>query len=382
MRDVLGSILPTIHPSLIGRPYSETVLDAASRFPAELTRWIGMECRLDPMDGQVDFGFIVSRSDRNAYLQGDPALDRPPFSWDHPVWSRLREFFAAWGQSGSILDRHVLSTVFEFDLPRQVSTILLPGFFFGTSSLTAAAQAAGEHRWATDQAVPQLLGEPLSPGVQAAFERCLACLPAGAHLYQVGLFFSRPGAPLRVCIDGIPPAGILQYLRAAGYPADLAGLEAVLAGLTGLCEIGIDLDLAEQVQPKLCLECSLPQAGFFDEPVRYAQLLDTLVKKGWCSPEKRLAVLAYPGIIDFAESSSNLSPEERISSIDKEIMLIKLVYQPGRPLRAKAYLQALRSSLTPVERVKKQLAYSAREQITRSLTSQSATGIPGSPGQE
>jgi hypothetical protein len=98
-------------------------------------------------------------------------------------------------------------------------------------------------------------------------------------------------------------------------------------------------------------------------------LLDHLVQKGLCSPEKRLAVLAYPGIVDAAGPSLGSRPDERFSSIDKEIMLIKLVYQPGKPMRAKAYLQSVLTSLSSLERVKLRLAHSAREDITRALIS-------------
>jgi hypothetical protein len=369
MRDTLSRILPTIMPGLIRPSASDSLLDVAGRFPSDLTRWVGMECRLDPADRQVDFGFIVSRSARNTYLQVDPTLAQPPFSWNHPVWARLREFFLTWGQPGSYLDRHILSAVFEFDLPGPAGSTPLPGFFFGTSSLTSDTVKTGGLGWVTDQAIPLLLGEPLPPGVQGALERCTAYLPPGAHLYQVGVFFSRPGAPLRICIDGISSSGIHQYLQSVGYTAPLGELETVLAELTGLCEIGIDLDIAEQVQPKICLECSQPKTSFFEEPHRYADLLDHLVEKGWCSPEKQLAVLAYPGIIEMTERSTSAPPKDQFTSIDKEIMLIKLVYQPGKPMRAKAYLQAVRTALSPVEQIKQRLAYSAREDITRTLIS-------------
>ena len=83
----------------------------------------------------------------------------------------------------------------------------------------------------------------------------------------------------------------------------------------------------------------------FQKETRWNRLLDYLVKKGLCLSEKRDALLKYPGS-EKEFNSGIMEPLKAVSgnlntifssTIVRYISHIKIVYQPGEALEAKAY---------------------------------------------
>ncbi|MBN1860783.1 MAG: hypothetical protein JW840_04895, partial [Candidatus Thermoplasmatota archaeon] len=103
---------------------------------------------------------------------------------------------------------------------------------------------------------------------------------------------------------------------------------------------------ADGIGPRIGLECSFEENRYHEE-TRWEPLFDYLVEQGMCLPEKRDALLRYPGVEhpdDF--SGGVMKPLVSVSqhlddifsgSLVRYISHVKVVYIPGRPIEAKAY---------------------------------------------
>ena len=110
---------------------------------------------------------------------------------------------------------------------------------------------------------------------------------------------SRGAEAVRLCIQLGTLERAVEYLAGVGWPGSGTDLRGVLGPVARIVDrVCLDIDAGETVHPKVGLEC------YFDgnrqprtEP-RWGVLLDHLVANGLCTPEKREALLAYPGYTD------------------------------------------------------------------------------------
>jgi hypothetical protein len=124
--------------------------------------------------------------------------------------------------------------------------------------------------------------------------------------------------------------------------------------------VSLNIDVGETVGRKIGFEC------YFDgnrqprrEP-RWNTFLDSLVRSGLCTADKREALLAYPGYADedadgvpwptALRRASQLLGRRSLSTLVRSPHHIKIVYRPGEPLEAKAYLAGNHHWHTPASR--------------------------------
>ena len=108
---------------------------------------------------------------------------------------------------------------------------------------------------------------------------------------------SRGAEAVRLCINLRTVEGIVEYLAGVGWPGSEADVLGVLEPIAGLVDyVCLDIDVGETVHRKIGLEC------YFDgikqprtEP-RWGVFLDSLVRDGLCTADKRDALLSYSGL--------------------------------------------------------------------------------------
>lgn len=365
LADFLEPVLSDIQFALIPPPHRQPLLAAAARFPSALSRSFDLECRLGANQPATDLLICVTRAER-PLLAGQQAfalLD--PAALAAPLWQRILRFTGAWANPTGILHHKVLNLWYEFDLePNIQNPLAAPGFFFGSSEFPTRA---GDASWFYQDALPVLEGGPLPEPVEANLRRVSALLPAGAHLYQIGVFFARQTPHLRACLTGIPPEELVDYLKAAGYTASLDGLERIIGELAPLCDLHVDLDIGAEIGAKIGLECSQKRASVTTTGENLGRLLDWLARRGLCLAEQQSTLLAYPGVERLpAELAAQTPPDPAnpamLPALERELSHIKVVYQPGQALEAKAYLQITRGRMDALGFTAAQLAFAARRQ--------------------
>ena len=91
----------------------------------------------------------------------------------------------------------------------------------------------------------------------------------------------------------------MEYLAGVGWPgseADVLGVLELIARLVDRVYLGIDV--GETVHRKIGLEGDVDGEKPRRTELRWGIFLDSLVRDGLCTADKRDALLAYPGYVD------------------------------------------------------------------------------------
>jgi hypothetical protein len=317
---------------------------------------VAIECRLQAGAGNVDFiPQFVQRGGSGRKLAGY----RP----DDAIWGRVGRFCEAWGgekgrgtqgnsgelggtqeEEGARLGEVFHAIWLEFDMGAVEGEVPKPSIFVGFAGVGDLAYYQG----LAETSVGLLQGELLTAGFRGNLAACFAHLPAPANLFSIGLMLARQYDRARVCIGRLPPAHLRSYLEGIGWPGSLHEVEQLAAVLSPLVdEYGLALDVGERITGKLGIECYLYENNPQKEP-RWGQLLDYLVEVGQCAPEKKEALLGWPGRqlhgltpVEAAElrSVAHSLPPRNQNLLTRRISHLKVVLEPGRPMETKGYLE-------------------------------------------
>jgi hypothetical protein len=159
---------------------------------------------------------------------------------------------------------------------------------------------------------------------------CHSALPPEGTVFQVGVMLSRNLPGVRVCVANVRTAGIGAYLAGIGWPGPVDELARMLGPLSSFPVLmALGLDVGPAILPRIGVEYypEWERRPWIDP--RWMALLDHLVAAGLCTPQKRDALLAWPG--------RTYARFLWISTVLRGLNHVKLVYQPGTSLCAKAY---------------------------------------------
>ncbi len=180
---------------------------------------------------------------------------------------------------------------------------------------------------------------------------CFRALSPSEHVFQVGLMMSRGTEAVRLCIQLDTLERAVEYLAEVGWSGSGTDLRGVLEPVARIVDrVCLDIDAGETVHPKVGLECYFNGNRQPRTEPRWAELLDLLVADGLCTPEKREALLAYPGYADertatvpwpeAPRQASRLLGGRSLSTFVRALHHVKISYHPDEPPEAKAYLAA------------------------------------------
>ena len=273
-----------------------------------------------------------------------------------PIWRRVDNFAACWADPSSPLYRAVDNVWLEFDVEGAPPVIPIPSVFLGLKpsgqeGARGVAYEPNEDGYITtaEKAIGLLSGSKSSPRALETLSDCFRALSSSEHVFQVGLMLSRGAEAVRLCIRLHSVERAVEYLVGVGWPCSEADVLGVLEPIANLVDhVRLDIDVGETVHHKFGIEC------YFDgnkqprtEP-RWGVLLDSLVRDGSCTADKRDALLAYPGYVDenaegipwprALRRASQLLGGRVLSTFIRSLHWVKIVYQPGEELEAKAYL--------------------------------------------
>jgi hypothetical protein len=221
----------------------------------------------------------------------------------------------------------------------------VPNVFVGPES---GAPLNDLHGWVVEVALPLLLGHSLPNEEGRKLLESLSRMPAGGRVYQLGVMFARQSRGVRLCLSGIAADELPGYLHNLGWTGSVKELATVVSRFAELAKVSVvGIDLADTVGPRIGLEFSFYSATQPGDP-RSSLFLRHLVERGLCLPEKRDAVLAWPGytpcVTDPPQWPEHMTQGGVFSSLTgyrilaRRLSHIKLSYQADRPLEAKAYL--------------------------------------------
>jgi hypothetical protein len=319
-----------------------TLEAVAGKLPAALTHWLYLECRLDARVDAVDLVFELDWRGRRVLAGGNPGLPPPPAVEEDPVGRRLSGLCREWNRPGTEFGRDLGTIWMEFDDDRHDPErgFTTPGVFLKMAPEEEGPE--GEAR-AWSQALHglrTLRGRELDRPVSGALEACRDRLPAEAHAAYLGWFPARSRSTVRLCVADPPDRGIPAYLEALGWgtPGERARLSEVLERLGGPGgpEGGVrllDLDVEDGVRPRIGLEYILDRRAQMEGRIRETRWLEGLSDHAAADPVRLGALERWPGY------TMERFPHELWRSVAvRRVNHVKIVFEPGVPLRAKAYL--------------------------------------------
>jgi len=266
-------------------------------------------------------------------------------------------------ETGGALHDKLTDLWLEFDMEGPPPVVPIPSVFFGSECVRPDHQA-GSHslQWITREALPRVTGRRVPEPIARKLFDCVQRLPPAAMVFELAAMLGREPPFVRVCIHRLAPSQIIPYLIEIGWPGDADELGALIDKLGSLADqLCLDIDLSDRIGPKVGIECRCGPAPSARLHPGYPPLLDWLVRRGLCTPAKREALERYPGLT-HERSSTHRWPEPilamsdfigagHLSVMTRELCHIKVGYQQGHPLEAKAYPGAKHHWL-PIERLR------------------------------
>jgi hypothetical protein len=341
-------VAPFLPGDLIAPENLRRIVATVGRLPLAVTGFFGFECRLGDSAPMTDFACRVTRlHGGHAVLGGRWAPHAPPSAWrEHPVWDHLGQFCAAWADPTSALHANVRELWLEFDVGLgQPPAVPLPSVFFAPSG---PRDPAG-YPWVAELAIPLLRGKRLPAPIEHTLRAFVSALPAEASVRQVGLMLGRPTDSVRLVVNSLSVDSLRAFLDRVGWPGPSDEAQRALsptARLSPMPRMLFSFDVGSEIGPRIGLECAVP-SGPEGSPHREA-FLEYLVAQGLCAPAKRAALLAWGGWAHepdgAAASLEQLAPRSDLVGLRARgrfvpaLSHVKVSYESGRPLEAKAYL--------------------------------------------
>jgi hypothetical protein len=350
----LRPLAPYLDAALISPEALADIADVARVLPERLALFtFGFECRLGEPAPQADFLLCATAGSggRDVLVQPGSSPEWPAEVRQNPSWQRVFAFAQHWAEEGSALQSHVDNVWLEFDVERSPGPVPVPSLFFSPEAAVGRTRRAEDTpALVTASGLALLLGEsPREIGARLApvFET----LPGRARVFQVGAMLSRRTDVVRLCIDRLAPAALMELVVqwvGAGPAGAVRDAVQAWAGLAD--ELCLNLDMGTEPSARIGLECYFLGESHSEKVQRLRAFLDRLVEKGLCTPAKRAGVLAYLGVSDeqrdralwpelLLRSSSFMGPGT-LSVFVRDVHHVKLVCHPGGRLEAKAYLSA------------------------------------------
>jgi hypothetical protein len=339
LADSLQVLIPNLSPVLVSEPSAINLVEMAKILPPIVNGLI--ECRLvtDNQEADLSQHILAGNSEPDILMNH---IVRSGLS-DMGVWLRIQEFCTQWQTQSSSIHDAVDGIGFELDADACCRQPRLPSFFM---RLKKEGLSANEKQSALEEGFQILLGGSGPFPWQDVLHRCFAF--SKARLIYIGVMLARNPDVLRVEFNLQCAESIIPLLKYIGWSGDESKLEALIEQLSqfGAHINLLHVDIASTALPKIGLSflCGVDPEGKPD----WATLLDHLVEAGLCLPQKRDGLLAWEG---FADPTSNSVPwpahiiaqsllkPDLLSIFERDISHIKIVYQPGKPLAAKAYLR-------------------------------------------
>jgi hypothetical protein len=282
------------------------------------------ECHLGAAAGRVDFEACVRRAGggRDVLAAGiaGPAGDRLAALDDG--WRRTIAFLRAWCDPRSPLHDGIDVAWIEMDL--DADRLASPFVVFTLArDRDERAPYTARHGRALREGL-RLLAGGVDDRVMAAVDHAVGALAPTGMLLHAGVRPLASGPVVRL-VARLPRPLMPDYLARIGWPGSETELAAVLHRLCPTTVLhALNLDVGAAIGPRLGIEYHF-RTSPADDP-RWASVFDGLVAAGACSPAERalLACWRPPG---------SIAPGAPMREL-----LVKVVYETGRALGAKAYL--------------------------------------------
>lgn len=344
----LHAVAQHLPAALLAPEAIQTIVALAEQLPGGTTSFFGFECPLSAQAASADFLLCSTRDEGHARILAGShdTIDLPLALLEYPAWQRVRAFCRAWESEAPALLGQIMNIWLEFDVGNHPQAVTCPSVFFGAHPPLGTNPDNDRSAMLRD-ALALLEPAAIAGARGATLQRICAGLPDGAYAFQIGVMFARQVAAIRVCLRGVEPSSIGALLTKLGWAGARGELETLVSALAPLVErLDIDLDVGDAIGPKIGIECYFGTDA--QTALRVRQLGEYLVAQGSCAPSKVEALVQYNGLthqdsgpaawpVHLSALAAAQGPS-MASCLIRWVHHVKVVYEPAKPLLAKAYL--------------------------------------------
>ena len=306
LSDVLKLVEPRLGAAVLDGAGRNALHSVAKHIPAVLSTFWGLEIRLGIPEPRADILWEVRQVSADVLKQAGRNSQDPAAGTAHA----LRERSVFWREFGRFVEEWL-------DNPHWLGRLGNVWLEADTASAAGAALEACLDRpnlfWGPNYRVPgsdrdllnslELLGRRFY-GLEldrARIEAVAATVPSEGLVFQMGVMGARSKPVMRLCVK-IPDSGArIRWLADIGWPGDLSGLQATLAGLESCSgEIALDVDvLPDRVGEKLGIEVYSAERTLSMDT--WQPLHDELLKQGLARADKLAALRDFPHFQAFRQ---------------------------------------------------------------------------------
>ena len=328
--DYFTMSVPFVSKLLVSSQNFSDIQDIAGHFSSGLTDFLGFEVRLNGDKSRADWALAISGKGKARHRLADFMNNGhlPKSFWQTSEWNQIRNFTKKWSDSKTILHDKILGAWLEFDMPDSPPEVAVPSVFFNPAQIKGSnAGDPLQYEWFTKMAIPVLTGHRLPKAAERNLYNSIQKMPSKASLFIVGIMLSRATSDVRMSVQFRDSNQIMPYLNELGWSDDTGTFASLIEELDAINvnRMVLDFDVGKRIGQKIAVECSFFPNNYHQEK-HWRDLLDFLVEKGIVLPEKRDELLRFPGA------------DQGYSNIVRYITHVKIVYEPGKPIKAKAYL--------------------------------------------
>jgi hypothetical protein len=332
---------PAINGHLVSCSALALIANIAKSLPAYVSDVFGFETRLIGDNMQTDFSINLSKQGCEYFKADNIKLAPGLYQIYQEKWSRLGQFINEWGLSNSTPFADANSVWLEFDIHKDQMTPLMPSmilFAYWLSSSPSKMIVKRPIEWLTNTILPILTSDSLSDQLVSNLKHYIN-LSHPATYFQVGAMFTRNIDAIRLCIFTHNAEETLALIDSLGIDWAYSGVKSAIksfeADIDSFC---VNIDIGSKIYPRIGLELLYNETNAWRrqpkrEP-RWYSLLDHLVEQGLCEPQRREALLSWPGY------SSLRSAGKSGGLLLRGLQHIKLVFSPDHQPESKAYFGA------------------------------------------
>lgn len=341
MNGIFDELRPHIPGALVSPEVIAAMRELNEKLPAALSTSGGLECYLGTRDAIADwqlclFGDGIGREIVAGRL---PLADIDSSLFGDPAWRQVRNFSQHWADPSSLLNQKVECLWLEFDCADARGSVPAPGIFFSTYDIPGESSGGntpknqGERYAWVINAFELLQGAPLRKEMSRKLCSCFDALPEEAQVQYSAMMLSRGRDAARIVVM-LDPNTLPEYLARIEFPGSISSVMEVTADMARFAWGRYLIDISDTVLPDIGVECFIAGHDPESSKVLWNALLDRLLERGLCVPEKRDAFLAWPG-----HSPATLPNELFPCYIFRKINHVKIVCRGSGRLEAKGYLK-------------------------------------------
>lgn len=322
---MIETVAGHLRPSLVSRDNLESILGIARGVPS--WQCAGFECRLGDPAPRADFGLHLRRQ------HGIPDTSA--------AWQRLQPFAHAWSDRATLVSQAIPAVSLEFDVhDRDAADAVAPSIFvsmrFGPRGAARSRTRALLDCGVVVGSVLDALGVDAG-GARDTLFRSVGVVLARVPFLQLGVWLARPVDTFRICAPGLPLRDIPGVVHALGWSGPGDAYASRWRDLLEFDDRGtLHLDVGNGIAPRVGIEVNFGErsASWQRHDPDDTRVLDYLVDKDLCLPEKRDALLSWVGAFRIGDRHD----EDGAALFLRTVSHIKLVFEADRAPQAKAYL--------------------------------------------